>query len=51
MRAYVIIIPIRDEARNLLGFSNVTRYLRDKAAPKEALSPGFALPIEFAERR
>ncbi len=29
MRAYVILTAIRDEARNLLGFSNVTRYIRE----------------------
>ena len=35
MRAYVIVTAIRDEARNLVGYSNVTRYLRERAEPKE----------------
>lgn len=35
MRAYVIVTAIRDEARNLIGYSNVTRYLRERAEPKE----------------
>lgn len=35
MRAYVIVAAIRDESRNLIGYSNVTRYLRERAEPKE----------------
>jgi PAS domain S-box-containing protein len=35
MRAYVIVAAIRDEAHNLIGYSNVTRYLRERAEPKE----------------
>jgi PAS domain S-box-containing protein len=51
MRAYVVILPIRDEARNLLGFSNVTRYIREKSVPAEPPASGFTLPFELADRR
>jgi PAS domain S-box-containing protein len=49
MRALVIILPIRDESRNLLGYSNVTRYLREKPV-RETVAPGFSVPLEHAER-
>ena len=51
MRAYGIIIPIRDGARTLLGFSNVTRYMRDATEAQEASAPGFAFPLERMESR
>jgi PAS domain S-box-containing protein len=51
MRAYVIIIPIRDEARNLLGFSNVTRYMRETSVLEKTAASGFSLPLEHAGRR
>jgi len=51
MRAYVIILPIRDVARNLLGFSNVTRYMREKPVPEETVASGFSVPLEYAESR
>jgi PAS domain S-box-containing protein len=51
MRAYVIIISIWDETRNLLGFSNVTRYMREKPVPEEPVASGFSLRLEHAERR
>jgi two-component system, chemotaxis family, CheB/CheR fusion protein len=35
VRAYVIIIAIRDAENNLIGFSNVTRYMQDRQQPNE----------------
>lgn len=49
MRAYVVILPIRDESRTVLGFSNVTRYLREKPV-RETAAPGFSVSLEHAER-
>ncbi len=43
MRAYVIVTAIRDKARNLVGYSNVTRYLRERAEPKE--TPLMPVPL------
>ena len=39
---------VRD--RQLLGFSNVTRYMREKPVPEETVAFGFSLPLEHAER-
>ena len=50
MRAYVIIIPIRDEARNLLGFSNVTRYMRERQETTGTSETGFGVPMEFSQQ-
>ena len=35
VRAYVIVIAIRDDEHNLIGFSNVTRYMHERSEPKE----------------
>lgn len=45
MKAYVIVMAIRDEHRNLLGFSNVTRYVRDRVDAREI--PSIQAPSRF----
>ena len=37
-RAYVIIIAIRDAEHNLIGFSNVTRYMHERQESREQSS-------------
>jgi PAS domain S-box-containing protein len=56
-RAYVIVVPMKDQAGNLLGFSNTTRYLpthsaqpdqRDNADPKrQGMNGPLQMPVGF----